>query len=315
VPTAFVLIAGFKQIPVRAATSAIVSQPDNSCILTLDQGQPLTDQSLTFNGSPNVALTGCTIRSNTSLRCNGHDTGAKASIAAGSVSGCSNPQPNAIVVPDIYKPLASNIAKQCSAWPGATWTPGAVPPAPKVITVNKASYTEYHICGDLTLSGSGSLTAGSADTVIVIEKGSLILASKADIRADRVTFVLTGDNTKASAIEFPNGKGKAATLSITPSLGTSNPWRGVSIYQDPALTNAVDENWGPGATLNVDGVVYLPNANVTIHGNPSSNSPLCAKFVINTLTSDGSVNLNQTAQGCASLGVQQWAGDATRLFQ
>ncbi len=316
-PTAFVGIAGFKHIPIGATAAAAAGDgADGSCILTLGHNQSVADQSMTFNGAPKVALSGCTIRSNTSLTCNGHSTGAKASIAAGTVSGsCSNAQPNASVVPDIYKPLAINITKQCSSRPGAIWIPGVVPPSPMVITVNKGSYTEYHVCGDLTLSGSGALTgaAPASDAVIIIENGKLIMGNSASIQANRVTFVLTGDNSRASFIDFPNGNGHAATLSLSPSTSSGNPWHGVSIYQDPSLTNTVDEDWGPGATLNMDGIVYLPNADVKIHGNPSSNSPLCAKLVVNTLVSDGAVNLNRTAQGCSNLGVQEWTGKALRL--
>jgi len=131
-PTAFVGIAGFKHIPIGATAAAAAGDgADGSCILTLGHNQSVADQSMTFNGAPKVALSGCTIRSNTSLTCNGHSTGAKASIAAGTVSGsCSNAQPNASVVPDIYKPLAINITKQCSSRPGAIWIPGVVPPSP-----------------------------------------------------------------------------------------------------------------------------------------------------------------------------------------
>src|SRR4051794_27089565 len=35
--------------------------------------------------------------------------------------------------------------------------------------------------------------------------------------------------------------------------------------------------------------------------------------VVNTLVSDGAVNLNRTAQGCSNLGVQEWTGKALRL--
>jgi hypothetical protein len=193
--------------------------------------------------------------------------------------------------------------------------PGIVPPYPMVITVNKGSYTEYHVCGDLTLSGSGALTgsAPASDAIILIENGRLLMGDKSSIQANRVTFVLTGNNSKASHLEFPNGDGKAATLSVSPSTSSGNPWRGVSIYQGPSLTNTVDNDWGPGTTFNVDGLVYLPNANVKIHGDPSSNSPSCAKLIANSLVSSGSVNLNQTAQGCSTLGVQQWAGEGLRL--
>ncbi|MFL5170331.1 MAG: TadE/TadG family type IV pilus assembly protein [Microvirga sp.] len=314
VPTTFVGIAGIQQIPIGASGKAAGgNQADTSCILTLDTGQPVSDASLTFNGAPNVALSGCTIRSNTSLKCNGHSTGALASIAAGTATGCSNPQSGAAVVPDIYAELAINITKQCSAWPGVTWVPGTVPPSPKVVTLMKPTHTEYHVCGDLTLSGSGDLTGGGADTVIVIENGRLILDGDASIQTSRVAFVLTGDNTKASAIEFPNGNGHAASLTLSPPTGVNNPWRGVSVYQDPALTFQVDADWGPGATLNADGLVYLPKADLKIHGNPSSNNPICTKLVLNSFTSSGSVNLNQTAQGCENLGVKQWKGPGARI--
>ena len=47
---------------------------------------------------------------------------------------------------------------------------------------------------------------------------------------------------------------------------------------------------------------------MTIRGNSSTNNPACTKLVVKTLTSNGSVNLNQTAQGCDALGVRQWVG-------
>ena len=85
------------------------------------------------------------------------------------------------------------------------------------------------------------------------------------------------------------------------------------MYQDPTLTFQVNGDWGPGATLNADGIIYLPKADLKIHGNPSSNNPICTKFVLNSFTSDGSVNLNQTAQGCSNMGVKQWKGPGARI--
>src|SRR6185503_4845670 len=109
----------------------------------------------------------------------------------------------------------------------------------------------------------------------------------------------------------------AATLSLSPPTDPSNPWRGVSLYQDPVLTKSVDDTWAPGATFNADGVVYLPNANVVIHGNSESTDTQCTKIATNSFRTNGSVDLNfkQTANGCAILGVKQWAGNAFRLVQ
>src|SRR5262249_6124796 len=149
------------QITASSAVSG-PSQGDESCILTLDKGQPLSHVGFTFGGAPNIVMTGCAIRSNTSMNCNGHTSGANSSIAAGTVSTCSNPYSNARVVPDIYADLASKITTVCgSSRVGLTWTAGSIPSGSGIVTVTNGTYTEYHVCGDLTLTGSGYLT-GSA---------------------------------------------------------------------------------------------------------------------------------------------------------
>jgi hypothetical protein len=248
------------------------------------------------------------------LRCNGHGTGAKASIAAGSASGCSNSMSNAPVVPDIYAALASKIERKCSNSPGATWSPGSPPPASKMVTVQKSTHVEYHVCGDLTLSGNGFLTGNgpTTDSVIVIENGSLTIAKNASVSLSRVAIVFTrkgsDDDSDGASIKFPNGNGQGATLSLSPPTAQDNPWRGISIYYDPKLKADVDHDWGPGATLNADGVIYMPNSHLRVHGNPSSNNPLCTKFVLRSFVSNGAVNLNQSVQGCSALGVKQWDG-------
>jgi Flp pilus assembly protein TadG len=281
VPTLFVSLMGFSSLNVSANSVVVTGSPDNSCILTLDQGQPRSDVSLTMNGAPNVNISGCSIRSNTSMNCNGHSGGANASISAGTTSGCSNPENNAAVVPDIYAPLAKNIATQCgSSRPGITWTAGSSVPK-GVITVGNGAYTEYHVCGDLTVSGNGYLIGNppSIDAVIVVENGSLNASDDAQINTVKTAIVLTGSNKYPSSINFPNGKGHAATLALSPPTSSGNPWQGVSLYQDPALTYSVDDTWGPATTFNADGVVYLPHASLVIHGSSASNNSRCTKLV------------------------------------
>ena len=301
-------VLGQSSVEIGAVSRGVLSPGlvDNSCILTLDQGQPSAHQGMTFNGAPNVALTGCTLRSNTSIRCNGHGTGTPASLAVGT-SNCNNPQPNVKAVPDIHAALAQNIRTKCTSYPGATWIPGTLPTSPRM----ERSYDDprvdiYHVCGTLTLSGSGALfgSTPTRDSLIVIENGGLTMDARADVQAFRTAIILTGDNSRPSTIEFPNGNGQGATLTISPPRNAGT-WTGVSIYQNPALTNGVDADWGPGATMIVDGLVYLPRANVTMRGNSSAGSAGCSKFVFNTLRTNGSVDLKQTATGCASIGLRQ----------
>src|SRR4051812_4593002 len=140
VPTSFLGVVHIASLHVGVTTTAIASEPDNSCILTLDKGQPASHVALTLNGAPIVNLSGCSIRSNTALDCNGHDGNATKSIAGGGIFGCGNPKPYAGSVPDTYAPLASNITTQCgSSRPGLAWPAGAVPTDPaaiKTVTIN-----------------------------------------------------------------------------------------------------------------------------------------------------------------------------------
>jgi Flp pilus assembly protein TadG len=327
VPTSVLGAVAISSIAV-AATSIVApgSGTENSCILTLDHAQSASDISLTLDGAPVVSLTGCGLRSNTSMDCNGHNGNAASSIAAGAVSNCSNGQGRALVVPDIYADLAKDISFKCSSFPGTgvTWDAGAAKPPAGLITVSQSYGTEYHVCGDLTLTGTGSLTGTtpSTDTIIVIENGNLNIANDAVVSTLRATIVLTGNNTVPSAINFPNGKGHSGTLSVSPSTNPADPWHGIAIYQDPILTNGVDnawgvtDTWGPGAILNADGVVYLPRSNVTFHGSGASNNSKCTKFVVNTFTTDGSTNLNfSQSDGCTRLGVKQWTAVPLHLAQ
>lgn len=317
VKTNIVGFLGFSSIPVSVtAKAASGGVPDDSCLLTLDRGQPISNVSMTFNGSPDVKLTYCALRSNTSMKCNGHNTNASASIAAGTATGCSNPRSYANPIPDVYSQTAENITKLCGGLAGgATWTPNVAPPGLK--TVSTATHTEYHVCGDLTLSGKGSLAglSSNSDSIIVIENGSLIIDDKSSISTSRTAFVLTGNNGYASSISFPNGNGKESTLALSPPTTEGNPWKGLSLYQDPSLTKSVDNDWGPGTNLVVDGIVYLPNSHVTIRGASASNISRCTKIVVNRFTLNGSVDFVQTEQGCTNLGVKKWSDVKVHLVQ
>ena len=320
VPTTFMGIFNVASIPVSVSSAAVISGPDNSCILTLDHGQPTSHVSLLLNGAPVVNLSGCSIRSNTAMDCNGHDGNNTAALASGTASGCTHPYSNAANVPDVYASIASNISKQCgSSRPGVSWSTGTLPGGSGVIKVTNGIYTEYHICGDLTLSGSGSLldTNPTSDTLIVVENGSVNITSGANITTARTALVLTGNNSYASQINFPNGNGQSAALSLSAPSDPSGPWQGVALYEDPTLTYGVDNRWGSGATLNVDGLAYLGNSNVTTDGNTGSNNSQCSKFVFNSFTTNGSVDLQlqQQTNACNAIGLKQWSGIVVHLTQ
>lgn len=318
VPTAVLGVVGINTVPVTANSKATAAEADNSCILTLDQGQSKTHVSLTLNGAPVINLSGCSIRSNTSLDCNGHDGNLAKSYASGSAIGCGKPSSNAMVVPDTFAPMAANITKECGTTKtGVTWTPGVIPSGAALKTVSKSGYTEYHVCGNLTLSGTGDLfgSAPGTDSVIIIENGSLQIGDNAAINAVRTAFVMTGDNNSPATIDFPTGNGKTGTFSVSPPINVGNPWQSVSVFLDPALTKTVDNKWGPGAAFNADGLVYLGNSNVVTDGNTSSANSKCTKFVMNSFRTNGSVRLDFAQQNCTAIGLKQWDGVIVHLVQ
>jgi hypothetical protein len=170
------------------------------------------------------------------------------------------------------------------------------------------------VCGKLTLSGSGFLNNGgsnpTSDTVIIVENGGLKLSANASISTARTAIILTGTSTTTSVIDFPNGNGQSATLALSPPIAADNPWKGISLYQDPVMTTNVDNGWGPGATFNADGIVYLPNSDVELQGVAASgNTYKCSKFVTKSFTTKGAVNLNfsQVKAGCEIISMKQWA--------
>jgi hypothetical protein len=250
--------------------------------------------------------------------CNGHDGNLTKSYAGGSAAGCSRPNNNAPPVPDTFADLAKNITSICgSDRPGTTWSPGVLPIGAAIKTVNKTGYTEYHICGDLTLSGSGYLmgSAPATDAVIIIENGNLILDDNASITTVRTALVLTGDNNWPAKMLFPSGAGKQATVSLSPPTSVGNPWQAISLYLDPKLTKDVDNKWGPGAALNADGLVYLGNSNLVTDGNTASANSKCTKFVTNSFVTNGHVELNFAQQNCAAMGLKQWDGVVVHLVR
>lgn len=311
--TGVMTFAGVTQIVLNATASARALRRDPSCILTLARDIPVGEAALQFNGSPNISLTGCGLMSNASVSCSGFSTNAPYTAAVGVVMGnCPNQKPGHEPVPDIYEALKANIQLVCNGARGATtWRAGAALPLPAMIPVTRSTHLEYHVCGDLRVDGVGALNtaAGGRDVVIVIENGDLDLRADADASSARMTFVLTGaDGAASHRVNFPEGVGQRAKLAVSPSVNVQNPWRGVSIYQDPRLTRNIDMVWSPAAFLSADGVIYFGRASLTMNGNASSNLAMCTKFVTNRFTSNGAVDFRfgQDGQSCRDLSVAQW---------
>jgi hypothetical protein len=102
-----------------------------------------------------------------------------------------------------------------------------------------------------------------------------------------LTIIFSG--TAGSYTHAPTGGG---TFDI--QAPTSGTWKGVAIYQDPALTTGVDVSAaGNSPTWDITGLVYLPHANVTFSGavNKSSNGKSCFVLVVDNITINGTADI------------------------
>jgi Flp pilus assembly protein TadG len=293
-PQFFSQVLGFPAPALSSAAMAGGGQTHNYCLLALASSG--TDPAITTNGAPKADLAGCSIMSNTSSECHGHNLNADNGDAHRTNSGCGIIQNSYVpIAADPYKSLASNIpADTCggsypqeSGGKQTTWSGPITLPATKII------------CGDLQLTGDVTLTTASPGSVLVIENGQLDTISGCKkgctlqtAAGSALTIIFSG--TSGSYTHAPTTKNgnSGGTLDIqAPTTGT---WKGVAIYQDPALTTGVDISAaGNSPTWDITGLVYLPHASVTFSGavNKSSNGKSCFALVVDNITINGTADI------------------------
>jgi Flp pilus assembly protein TadG len=277
------------------AVASFQTSPRNYCILALANSAPSVDAvEFLTNGAPKANLAGCSIMSNASMRCNGHDLNADYGDAHGTNSGCGNVQTSDLpAVTDSYAPLASNIpANSCSSFPQEPGKKGTPLPASNILgtsgvttTINLGSKT---FCGDVQVAGNVVLTGSN---VITIVNGRLDVLSSSSITTDTgaaATVIFTGTND-STYTHTPTGGG---TINI--SSPTSGPWSGVAIYTDPNLTTGVDMSAaGNSPSWNLSGLAYFPHASVTFSGavGKATSGHSCFVLVVDSITINGTGNI------------------------
>ena len=283
------------------AKSAITER--EYCILALQTiGTPLVS-----NGAPNADLSGCSVMSNANATCNGHDLDAVYGDAAGTNSGCGNTQnSNVPAVADQYAALASNIpSNSCSSYPQATiHSNGKTVTSAGLAQTASGSYSatgNVSICGDLVLTGNVTLTG--SQVAVFIYNGDLLTNGYTIQTASgaAATIVFTGTSGSYGHVPYTEG-----VIDIkAPTTGT---WKGIALYQDPAITTGVDIDYAGSnpktPVWNITGLVYLPNAAVQFSGvvNKASNGLSCFGLVIKSLLINGNGKI--LAQGqCNAAGL------------
>jgi Flp pilus assembly protein TadG len=294
-PQFFSQVIGFPAPALSSAAMAGSGQTHNYCLLALAGSG--TDPAITTNGAPKANLAGCNIMSNTSAECHGHNLNADNGDAHKTDDGCGiTENSNVAVAADPYKYLASDIpAWSCPSGYPQEPAKKKDPPLPASnqwsAPGSKVLPATTIVCGDLQLTGTGtlSLTTASPGSVLVIVNGQLDTGSATlhTAAGSALTIIFTG--TSGSYTHAPTGGG---TFDIqSPTTGT---WKGVAIYQDPALTTGVDVSAaGNSPTWDITGLVYLPHATVTFSGavNKSSNGKSCFVLVVDNITINGTADI------------------------
>ncbi len=264
---------------------AVVSNPSTAkdfCVLSLGP------QGVRSNGAPKSSMA-CNAMSNTGSTCNGGDLGAPIAAAHNTNNGCGvKGYSNVKAITDPYAGLASNIpANPCTSYPQEpTHTHDPALPSTNLWATGPQSLSGNKIiCGDLQLTGNVTIDA-PAGAVLVIENGQLDTNGYSITTSDgsALTLVFSGTNS-GSYTHAPTGGGK---LDI--AAPTTGPWKGVAMYQDPAITNGVDIGAaGNSPAWAITGLVYLPNSSVTLSGavNKAGFGKSCFAIVVKDITVNG----------------------------
>jgi hypothetical protein len=282
------------------ATTAGGGGTTDICVLALSS----VGTTFNSNGGPKPDMAGCSIMSNGSMTCNGHNLGATYGIAAGTNSGCGvTPVSNAATITDPYASKASNIpTNTCSAYSQLVKSGGnySVAAGNRIAAGWTGSKT---VCGDAQLTAD--VTLSGANTTLVVQNGRLDLNGHTIKTASgaSATILFSGTNS-SSYSHYPVSMAGGGAIDI--AAPTTGSWSGVAIYQDPALTTNVSFTYsGNDPTWDISGLVYFPKADITFSGavNKSSTGAACFVLVSYTVLVNGTANIFANNTGCASAGL------------
>lgn len=152
-------------------------------------------------------------------------------------------------------------------------------------------------CGDIRFQGE-SITMQPG--TYVIEGGDLIANAGSVFSGDGVTIILTGDTADEVGGVSMNG-GATATLSAPTTDG--DPYEGILVYQDPIASyrsNGASARFNGGVNLLMDGVIYMPNSDITFTGGAAAN-PSCLQVWGATVTFSGDSVIGNDDMICESM--------------
>jgi len=286
-----------------SAVAKQVSGPREYCIVALaGSGDP---EAIRTNGAPKADMSGCSVMSNSSARCNGHDLKAEVGDAVGVNNGCGKTQNSSVKkLEDPYATLAANVpAKTCTSYPTLPKNRKKGDSFPPDNEIGTESQLADAPCGDLQLIAPLTITGHQT---LVVRGGKLDLngytLKTAPGASLTIVFVGSDPNREHGIV----GDG---VLDI--AAPTKGPWAGVAIYQSPTIPRQEVSYAGNSPTWNITGLVYMPKASMTFSGavNKASDGKSCFVLVVDNLLINGTGSILSSGQ-CASAGLKMPTSDS-----
>lgn len=256
-----------------------------------------------IDGGPSVDLTGCNVLSNGDTTCNGANSSGKANsityIGTNKNGNCAPSVSSSTPLPDPYSAQAANLpdASSCSSPGNYTYTSAPIDATGTVTGKNGVTYPGVVICGNVTINGNVTVLTSAPGSVLVIENGTLTLASGATLSSSgNLTLAFTGTS---------GGLSSSMTGTLDFSSPTTGTWQGFSMYQDPTLPITSSIAAGGGVVWKVSGINYLPRTNLQFNGSvtQATNGLDCFVLVDYTFKANGTGSILEHQTQCTQQGV------------
>jgi Flp pilus assembly protein TadG len=255
------------------------------CILALSQ----SSSGVTTQGNPNLSMTGCTVRSNSTISTGGSATMTAASFWARTTitgSGYTGTQhPNSGIVPDPYASDSAIKTALAQLSPGSGSSFSNKPNTTNSLTTG--TYSGWDVKGRLNLNAG-----------IYYVNGNISLGSQAILSGSGVTIVASG------ALYMSGG----ATINLSAAT-TANDTNGAIPGIVLAGNSTASSSFGGNTGSTISGVVYYPNGPLSFYGTPQAGSTGCLEVIASSISLGGNSSL---ASNCGGYGALTF-GDAGPL--
>lgn len=277
-PVWFMSLFGHDSMTVSARSVSTLTDMNN-CIYAMDR----TGTDLTFSNGAQLSMPDCDIygestsSSDLSVSGGAHLTAGAINLVGGSsISGGAHVSPSpttgvsAVSDPLGYLSPPSFDPSSCVADPNPGYKGGTFGP----------SVSGGTICyNGLTISNGGSATFNPGTYII---NGTLTFSGGSKVAGTGVTFYLP----PGASLSIGNGS------DFSLSAPTSGAYNGILFYQD--RSNTTSESLVGGSKSYLEGILYFPDANLTL--NNGSNSTCYESIVVGTLTMEGGAKLQNYSQ-------------------